>query len=115
MRVARGEVENSFPTGLVLDDQLFGLSIVASSRLEVRRGVQLEADSQVLFHLLNRGIWDQDFTDAPRDGASRAIRYAAVMGERLWRIADGNTLLVRAFPFFLVDKWILMTSFQDNG
>ena len=28
--------------------------------------------------------------DRPRDGATKAMRYSAAMGERLWRLIDGN-------------------------
>ena len=28
--------------------------------------------------------------DRPRDGATRAMRYSAAMGQRLWRLIDGN-------------------------
>ena len=60
-RVVTEEARNVFPFGLVFDDQMFGLSIV--------------------FHLLNRGLWDQQLVDAPQEAPSRAIRYSAVMGE----------------------------------
>ena len=72
-------MSNNFPVGMVLDDQLFGLTIVASHCLEARRGVLtaegVEEDSQVLFHFLNQGLWDQEVMDGPQDGATRAMRY----------------------------------------
>ena len=79
---------------MVLDDQIFGMSIVAQHRLELRREIltldRVEDDARVLFHLLNRGLLDQEVMDRPRDGATRAMRYSAAMGERLWRLINGN-------------------------
>ena len=74
-----------FPFGLVFDDQMFGLSIVAAGRLEEDRekhtGPTVRPDSTVLFNILNRGLWDQQAVDAPHEASSRAIRYSAIMGE----------------------------------
>ena len=94
MGIATGEVSNDFPTSMVLDDQIFGMSIVAQHRLESRREIltsdRVDDDARVLFHLLNRGLLDQEVIDRPRDGATQAMRYSAVMGEQLWRLIDGN-------------------------
>ena len=61
-RVVAEEARNMFPFGLVFNDQMFGLSIVASGRLEGDRerysGPVASPDSTVLFHLINRGLWD---------------------------------------------------------
>ena len=84
-RVVTEEAHNMFPFGLLFDDQMFGLSIVASGHLEGDRekhtGPVASPDSIVLFHLINRGLWDQQLVDAPQEASSRAIRYSAVMGE----------------------------------
>ena len=60
MGVATEEVSNEFPIGMVLDDQILGLSIVAGHCLEARRQVVtapgVEEDTQVLFHILNQGL-----------------------------------------------------------
>ena len=94
-RVVTEDAPNVFPFGLVFDDQMFGLSIVAAGRLEDCReeytGPTARPDSTVLFHLLNRGLWDQQAVDAPQEASSRAIRYSAVMGERLWGHIATNT------------------------
>ena len=62
-RVVIEEACNVFPFGLVFNDQMFGLSIVAAGHLEEDRekhtGPVAWPDSMVLFHLLNRGLWDQ--------------------------------------------------------
>ena len=94
MGIATGEVSNNFPTSMVLDDQVFDLSIVTQHRLEARREILtadgVDDDTRVLFHLLNWGLLDQEVMDRPRDGATRAMRYSAAMGEQLCRLIDGK-------------------------
>ena len=101
-RVVAEEAHNTFPFGLVFDDQMFGLSIVASGRLEGNRerhtGLVASPDSTVLFHLLNRGLWDQQLVDVPQEASSRAIRYSAVMGEQLWGQIAMNSAHVSSLP-----------------
>ena len=94
LHIACEEAPLSFPIGLVLDDQLFGLGILASHCLEQWREYLTKADHQVLFNILNRGLWDQDVMDASTDVATWAICYSAVMGEQLWRVINGNVLQV---------------------
>ena len=52
-----GEVSNDFPVGMVLDNQIFGLSIVAQHHLEARREILtadgVDEDTRVLFHIMN--------------------------------------------------------------
>ena len=101
-RVVTEDARNVFPFGLVFDDQMFGLSIVGSGHLEEDRerhtGPVASPDSTVLFHLLNRGLWDQQLVDAPQEVFSRAIRYSTVMGERLWGQIALNTAHVSSSP-----------------
>ena len=101
-RVVTEEARNVFPFGLVFNDQMFGLSSVASGHLEKDRekhtGPVAPPDSTVLFHLLNRGLWDQQLVDALQEASSRAIRYSAVMGERLWGQIAMNTAHVSSLP-----------------
>ena len=106
MGISTGEISNDFPTSMVLDDQIFSMSIVAQHHLETRREILtakgVDDDTRVLFHLLNCGLLDQEVMDRLRDGATRAMRYSAVMGERLWRLIDGNIAQVggpEAYPF----------------
>ena len=79
---------------MVLDDQIFGMSVVAQHRLELRREIltsdKVDDNARVLFHLLNCGLLDQEVMDRLRDGATRAMRYSAAMGEWLWRLINGN-------------------------
>ena len=100
MGIATGEVSNDFPTSMVLDDQIFSMSIVAQHHLESRRKIftldRVDDDARVLFHLLNHGLLDQEVMDRPRDGTTRAMRYSAAMGEQLWRLIDGNIAQVGA-------------------
>ena len=60
MGVAAEEISNEYPVGMVLDNQISGLSIVASHHLEAKREVVTatgaEKDTQLLFHILNRGL-----------------------------------------------------------
>ena len=101
-RVVTEEARNVFPFGLVFNDQMFGLSIVAFGRLEEDRerhtGPVASPDSTVLLHILNRGLWDQQLVDAPQEASSRAIGYSAVMGEQLWGQITMNTAHVSSLP-----------------
>ena len=94
MGIATGEVLNGFPTSMVLDDQIFRMSIIAQHHLEVRRDIltsdRVEDDARVLFYLLNCDLLDQEVMDRLRDGATRVMRYSTAMGEWLWRLINGN-------------------------
>ena len=101
MGIASGEVLNNFPTSMVLDDQIFGMSVVAQHCLESRRDIltldRVDDDARVLFHLLNCGLLDQEVMDRLRDGTTRAIKYSTAIGEQLWRLIDGNIAQVGEF------------------
>ena len=101
MLIGQGENPLSFPIGLVLDDQLFGMRILASHRLEHQRPYLTEENNRFVFDILNQGLWDQDVMDSPSDAASRGIQYLAVMGKQLWRLISGNSLQVGEpkYPF----------------
>ena len=94
MGISTGEISNDFPTSMVLDDQIFGMSVVAQHCLEVRRETLtadgVDDDTRVLFHLLNQSLLGQEVMHRPRDGATRVMRYSTVMGEWLWRLIEGN-------------------------
>ena len=71
-----------------MDDQLFHQSLVTLRRLdEAHRGHIQPRDDRVLYHLLRRGVIDQGPEDRPFDALTRAMRYAASLGDRLWDIA----------------------------
>ena len=99
--VGQGENPLTFPIGLVLNDQLFGLRILASRRLELQRMYLTDKNNRFMFDILNQGLWDQDVMDSPSDATSRGIQYSAVMGEQLWRLISRNTLQVGEpkYPF----------------
>ena len=103
MLIGRGENPLSFCISLVLDDQLFGMWVFASHRLELRREYLTEENNRFMFDILNWGLWDQDVMDSPSNAASRGIHYSAVMGEQLWRLISGNTLQVGE-PKYLFDR-----------
>ena len=93
---------------MVLDDQIFCMSMVAQHRLELRRDIltsdRVEDNARVLFHLLNRGLLDQEVIDRPRDGATRAMRYSTAMGEQLWRLINGNIAQVGGLEEYSFDE-----------
>ena len=94
MEISTGEISNDFPTSMVLDDQIFSMSVIAQHCLKARREILtaegVDNDTRVLFHLLDQGLLDQEVMDRLRDGATRVMRYSAAMGERLWRSINGN-------------------------
>ena len=108
MGIATGEISNDFPTSMVLDDQVFGMSVIAQHHLEVRREILtadgVNDDVRVLFHLLNQGLLDQEVMDRPRDGTTRAMRYSAAMGEELWRLINGNIAQVGWLEAYSFDE-----------
>ena len=77
MGISTGEISNDFPTSMVLDDQIFGMFVIAQHCLESRREILtaegVNNDTRVLYHLLNRGLLDQEVMDRLRDGATRAM------------------------------------------
>ena len=67
---------------MVLDDQIFGMSIVAQYRLELRKKIltsdRVEDDARVLFHLLNCGLLDQEVMDRPRVGVVEQVQVYSI-------------------------------------
>ena len=68
MEIATGEVSNNFLTSMVLDDQVFGMSVVAQHQLEVRREILtadgVEDDTRVV---MNSNFDHSYFTLMSRD------------------------------------------------
>ena len=108
MGIATGEISNDFPTSMVLDDQVFSMSVIAQHCLEARREILIadgvDDDVRVLFHLLNWDLLDQEVMDKPRDGTTRVMRYSAVMGEQLWRLINGNITQVGGLEAYSFDE-----------
>ena len=61
-----------------------------------------DEDHQILFNILNQGLWDQDVMDAPSDATTQGIHYSAVMGEQLWRLINRNVLQVGRWSIHLL-------------
>ena len=106
--IATGEVSNDFPTSMVLDNQIFGMSVIAQHRLESRRDIltsdSMDDDARVLFHLLNHGLLDQAVMDRLRDGTTRAMRYSPAMGEQLWRLINENITQMGGLEAYSFDE-----------
>jgi len=100
---------------LSLDDQLWHQCLATYCRhQEVERatgacassdwaGVQQTDDDMVLLRLLDRGISDQSAFDRPFDVSMRLMRFAAVMGDRLWSLLERERLRVRNHSTFVVE------------
>ena len=73
LRIGRQELPLTFPIGLVLNDKLFGLRILASHWLELQREYLTEENNHFMFDILNRGIWDQDVMDTPTDAVRATL------------------------------------------
>jgi len=98
---------------LSLDDQLWHQCLATYRRhQEVERatvaraspdwvGVQQTDDDRVLLRLLDRGISDQSAFDRPFDASTRLMRFAAVMGDRLWSLLERERLRVRNHSTFV--------------
>ena len=93
---------------MVLDDQIFGMSVITQHCLELRGEIltldRVEDNARVLFHLLNRGLLDQEVMDRLGDGATRAMRYSAAMGDQLWRLIEGNITQVGGLEAYSFDE-----------
>ena len=91
-----------------MNDQIFGMSVVAQHCLESRRDIltsdRVDDNARVLFHLLNCGLLDQEVMDRPRDGATRVMRYSTAMGEQLWRLINGNITQVGGLEAYSFDE-----------
>ena len=80
---------------LVFDDLVWHQSIVLLERLQTfRGGLRVDPDDSVFWNLLMRGVRDLEPSERPNDGSTRAVRYSAVMGDRLWAMVQGERLWV---------------------
>ena len=103
LRIGHDKTPQTFPIGLVLDDQIFSLRILASHCLELQREYLTKENNRFMFNILNQGIWDQDVMNSPSNAASQGIHYLTIMGEQLWRLISGNTLQVSKTNYPFVD------------
>ena len=58
-------------------------------------------DEQKIFTLLQRGLVDQEEDDKPWPAVTRAIRYSAVLGDRLLAVIEREKDRVRIIVFHL--------------
>ena len=80
---------------LVFDDLVWHQSIVSLERLQTfRGGLRADPDDAVFWNLLMRGVLDMEPEERPSDASTRAVRYSAVMGDRLWAMVQGERLRV---------------------
>ena len=80
---------------LVFDDLVWHQSIVSLERLQTFcGGLQTDPDTSVFWILLMRGVLDLEPSERPNDASTRAVRYSAVMGDRLWAMVQGECLRV---------------------
>jgi hypothetical protein len=69
-----------------MDDALWGQSIIIQKHLQEsrERGEFASMDESVLWAAISRGSVDGQPQDRPMDASTRAIRFASVVGDRLW-------------------------------
>jgi hypothetical protein len=74
---------------LIVDDVLWTQSIIANRHLwRVRQKRQLTTDEMFLGRCIQMGTTDMDARDKPNDASTRAMRFASVMGDRLWGLLE---------------------------
>ena len=76
-------VHNDWPVGLVLDDQLWYQAIQSSCSQEHRQNTSLVQNDRDLWRLLKIGLEDPQVEDRPMDASIRAMRFAAILGDRI--------------------------------
>ena len=74
---------------LTNNDQIWTGGIAGLWNLERRRGRDFLASDRVLFNQLRLGFIDlRPNFDPPMDAATRAMRYSAILVERMWTMVD---------------------------
>ena len=83
-------------TKLTINNQTWIGGIAGLRNLERRRNVDMPTSNQLLFHPLRLGLIDlRPNYDNPKDAATRAMRYSALLVERLWTMVDRERTRVR--------------------
>ena len=76
-------------TELTVNDQTWIGGIAGLSNLEWRRNEDMPSSDRLLFHQLQLGLINpRPNYDNPRDAATRAMRYSALLVERMWTMVD---------------------------
>ena len=74
---------------LTVNDQTWIGGIAGLHNLERRRNDEMLTLDRLLFHQLRLGLIDpRPNYDNPKDMATRAMRYSALLVERLWTMVD---------------------------
>src|ERR1700679_976328 len=76
-------VHNDWPVGLVLDDQLWYQAIQSSCSQEHHQNTSLVQNDRDLWRLLKIGLEDPQIEDCPMDASIWAMRFAAILGDRI--------------------------------
>ena len=76
-------VHNNWPVGLVMDDQLWYQAILSSRSQEHCQNTSLVQNDRDLWRLLKIGLEDPRVKDHPMDASTRAMRFAAILGDRI--------------------------------
>ena len=81
---------------LTVNDQTWIGGIVGLRNLERRRNKDMPSSDRLLFHQLRLGLIDpRPSYDNPKDTTTRAMRYSALLVERLWTMVDREHARVR--------------------
>ena len=80
------EYQNTEPT---VNDQTWLGGIAGLCNLERRRNEDMPTPNRLLFHQLRLGLIDpRPNFDNPKDVATRAMRYSALLVKRMWTMVD---------------------------
>ena len=83
-------------TELTVNDQTWIGGIAGLCNLEQRRNEDMPTSDRLLFHQLRLGLIDpRPNYDNPKDTATRAMRYSALLVERMWTMEDRERARVR--------------------
>ena len=78
-------------TELTVNNQTWIGGIAGLRNLERRRNEDMPTSDQLLFHQLQLGLINpRPNYDNPKDTATRAMRYLALLVECLWTMVDGE-------------------------
>ena len=88
-------------TELTVNDQTWIGGIAGLRNLERRRNEDMPTSDRLLFHQLRLGLIDpRPNYDNPKDMATRAMRYLALLVERMWTMVDREHARVLSGPLF---------------
>ena len=83
-------------TELTVNNQTWIGGIAGLRNLERRRNEDMPTSNRLLFHQLRLGLIDpRPNYDNPKDTATRAMRYSALLVEHLWTMVDRERTRVR--------------------